>query len=104
MPPLRSRKGHHLLALLALRAGREVQRDFLAGTLWPESDQAQAYYNLRRCLTDLRQALGVHADRLQSPSPHTLLLDLQEAFVDVLVFDAALKRGGPEERRYAVDL
>ncbi|HLK60513.1 MAG TPA: AAA-like domain-containing protein [Chthonomonadaceae bacterium] len=104
LPPLRSRKGHHLLALLALRAGRQIQRDFLAGTLWPESAQAQAYYNLRRCLTDLRQALGVYTDRIQSPSPHTLLLDPHDVFLDVLEFDAALKRGGAEGLRYAVEL
>ena len=41
MPPLRSRNGQHLLAL-ALHANREVSRDWLAGTLWPDSREDQA--------------------------------------------------------------
>src|SRR5690242_512363 len=37
LPRLRSRKGKWLLALLALRAGRQVERDWLAALLWPDS-------------------------------------------------------------------
>ena len=61
LPPLRTRKGQSLLALLVLRAGRAVERPWLAGVLWPESPEAQARYNLRRSLSDLRQALGSEA-------------------------------------------
>jgi DNA-binding SARP family transcriptional activator len=46
--PLRSRKGGWLLALLALRSPREVRREWLAETLWPESMPAQAYAGLRQ--------------------------------------------------------
>src|SRR5215212_4886454 len=55
LPPLHSRKGHSLLALLTLRHEREVQRDWLAGTLWPESMERQALHNLRQTLSNLRQ-------------------------------------------------
>ena len=41
LPRLRSRKGVWLLALLILRRGRAVERDWLAGTLWPESTPGQ---------------------------------------------------------------
>jgi hypothetical protein len=37
---LRSRKGLFLLALLALRGGRDVDRAWIAGTLWPDCDEA----------------------------------------------------------------
>ena len=57
LPALHSRKGWWLLALLALRGGRPVERSWLAGTLWPESNERFAYSNLRRCLNDLRYAL-----------------------------------------------
>src|SRR5207248_8361112 len=40
--PLRSRKGEWLLALLVLHRGRAIARDWLAGTLWPDSPNAQA--------------------------------------------------------------
>src|SRR5947199_4934980 len=76
LPPLRSRKVHYLLALLALRAGREVEREWLAATLWPESEGQQGYYNLRRALYDLRQGLGPREDLIQSPTPHSVLLTL----------------------------
>jgi DNA-binding SARP family transcriptional activator len=90
MPRPRTRKGQWLLALLALRAGREVERGWLAGTLWPDSSEALASGNLRTALNDLRQALGSAAARLCSPSTRTLRLDMSDVRVDVLEFDAAV--------------
>ncbi len=88
-PRLRSRTCESLLMLLALRAGQPIERLWLAGTLWPESDREQGLYNLRRNLTDLRAALGSEAERLQSPSKLTLSLNLQGTECDVLAFDTA---------------
>ncbi len=104
MPPVRSRSGLHLLALLALHANREVARDWLAGTLWPDSLEAQALSNLRRTLTDLRRALGAASARLTSPTTHTLSLLLIETECDLLAFDAALKETHPTAWRKAVAL
>jgi predicted ATPase/DNA-binding SARP family transcriptional activator len=92
LPRLRSRKGHWLLALLILRHGREVERAWLAGTLWPDSPATQALANLRNSLLDLRRALGPAGARLRAPSPQTLALDLSGADVDLLAFDAAAAR------------
>src|SRR2546426_8728938 len=75
LPRLRSRKEYQLLALLTLRHGREVERSWLAGTLWPDSAEPQAYANLRKSLKELRRALGTPA-WLTSPSVHTLCLTL----------------------------
>src|SRR5262245_29544455 len=82
LPGLRSRKGEWLLALLVLRHDRDVERSWLAGLLWPDSPEPQAFANLRNCLTDLRRALGPQAERLRSPSPRTLSLDLEGAEAD----------------------
>src|SRR5438046_8418459 len=87
---LRSRKGHSLLALLILRGGREAERSWLVGMLWPESPESSALANLRSSLKDLRRALGGQAWRLHSPTPHTLGLDLAGIQVDLLAFDAAI--------------
>src|SRR5579859_633601 len=73
------RAGQYLLALLVLRHDREVERTWLAATLWPDSLEGQALYNLNRNLTHLRHALGPQASRLLSPTSRTLLLDLKEA-------------------------
>lgn len=84
---LRTRKGYWLLALLTLHHGREVQREWLAGLLWPESWESQARANLNLSLTDLRKALGSEAVRLQSVTLNTLRLDLSGAECDLLTFD-----------------
>jgi predicted ATPase/DNA-binding SARP family transcriptional activator len=104
LPRLRTRKGEWLLALLVLRHGRGVEREWLTGKLWPESAASQGAASLRRSLTDLRRCLGPEGGRLRSPSPHILTLDLTGAFVDVLAFDAALARGETASLRDAVAL
>jgi predicted ATPase/DNA-binding SARP family transcriptional activator len=104
LPRLRSRKGHWLLALLALRAGCSLDRAWLAGTLWPDSSHPQALANLRNTLKDLRQALGPEAHRLHSPTSRSLLLDLSGVEVDAVAFDAAITRGGLPSLEQAVAL
>ena len=103
LPRLRSRKTQWLLALLVLRHNRPVEREWLAGTLWPDSDQEQAFANLRPVLSDLRQVLGEESSRLLSPNRHTLQLNLTDADVDVLAFDAEMAAGSlPSLERAAV--
>src|SRR5690242_9540391 len=46
LPRLRTRKGYRLLALLALRHGREVERAWLAEMLWPDSPAARVAASL----------------------------------------------------------
>src|SRR5262245_18180339 len=105
LPTLRSKKGKWILALLALRHDREVARDWLAGTLWPESDESQTFANLRKTLYDLRAALGEQDFRLASPTPQSLRFDLTEdVWIDVAAFDAAIARGTREALEEAVTL
>src|SRR5438874_3640086 len=101
LPRLRTRSLKWLLALLVLRHGRAVDRSWLAGTLWPESDEDQALHNLRDALVHLRKGLGPERARLQSPSRDTLTLDLEGAEVDTLRFDVALKAGDEDSLRGA---
>src|SRR5207249_4463459 len=98
------RKSQSALALLALRHGCEVEREWLSGLLWPEATPSAGLNSLRKCLTDLRHALGAEAGRLRSPMPRTLCLELTGAFVDVLTYDAALVRGDPHSLAEAVAL
>jgi len=90
LPPLRTRKDAWLLALLVLHGGRPLDRAWLAGTLWPESEETSARANLRKSLKSLRHALGDQADRIQAPTPRALRLALAGADVDLLTFDAAV--------------
>ncbi|WP_309706830.1 tetratricopeptide repeat protein [Armatimonas sp.] len=104
LPTLRSRRGLYLLALLTLRANREVARLWLAGTLWPDSDESQGLENLKRSLTDLRKALGPAAELLQSPSKHTLTFRLTSGQADVLAFDEAIQQDAPEALERVISL
>jgi predicted ATPase/DNA-binding SARP family transcriptional activator len=104
LPPLRTRKVQWLLALLVLRHGRAVERDWLAGLLWPDHPTPRGLALLRRELNDLRRALGPEAARLHAPTPHSLALDLTGAAVDLVAFDAALARGDAAGREAAVAL
>lgn len=103
MPRFRSRKERLLLALLVLRHGREVRRDWLAETLWPDSriDQSLAY--LRQSLCLLRRAMGSQAGRLQA-TVHWLRLDIDGADVDFVKFDAAIVRGDDASLQVAIGL
>jgi predicted ATPase/DNA-binding SARP family transcriptional activator len=99
LPPLRTRKGQWLLALLALRYDREVERTWLATTLWPESSESQSLYNLRRSLSDLRHALGNAADCIESSSFQTLRLCSERCHLDVRAFETALREAQSTECR-----
>jgi DNA-binding SARP family transcriptional activator len=104
LPRLRSRSGLSLLALLVLRHEAAVERDWLAGLLWPERSTSQGLATLRRDLTDLRRALGPEGDRLRSPAQHSLCLQLAGASVDVAAFDALIARGDPPSLEQAAAL
>jgi predicted ATPase/DNA-binding SARP family transcriptional activator/Tfp pilus assembly protein PilF len=101
---LPSRKGLWLLGLLALRQGREVARDWLAETLWPESEANKALFNLRQSLAGLRRALGDAAERVQSPTPQTLCLDRESVWSDVAAFDAAIAQEDRDSQEEAIAL
>src|SRR5579862_7534066 len=104
LPAFRSRKPLWLLALLTLRPNRPVEREWLAGTLWPDVDQSKAFANLRPVLSELRRALASQGERLQSPDRHTLLLQTADADIDVVRFDAAIVAQRAQELAKAVAL
>ncbi len=104
IPRPRSRTELWLLALLLLHHRESLDRSRVAGLLWMDSTESRALENLRRSLSNLREALGSDAYRLFSPTPRTISLDLSGAFCDVLAFDAAIARGDPASLETAVAL
>src|ERR1051325_161701 len=104
LPRTRTRKEQWLLALLALRYDRALDRNWLAGLFWPDSTEEQALINLRRSLSNLRSVLGKEAARLTSPTPRTLRLDVADADIDVLAFDQAISHGDVASLKEAVAL
>src|SRR5579871_3937847 len=104
LPRVRTRSVEWLLALLVLRHGRAVERSWLAGTLWLDSEESQALRNLREDLVRLRKALGGESARVQSPSRDLLTFDLTGAEVDLVAFDAAIRSGDEAALRRAVAL
>jgi len=104
LPNMRSRKALWLLALLTLRDGRPVEREWLARTLWPDVTQGRSDTNLRVVVSELRHALASEGGRLQSPGRHRLSLDLTGADVDLRTFDAAMNSKKLEALQQAVAL
>ncbi len=91
MRKLRTHRGNAILAILALRLGKPVDRSHLAATIWPDSEPSDGMYSLRRTLTDLRQALGGASVAIQSPTPSTVQLDPDLVWVDLAEFDQLIR-------------
>lgn len=104
LPRLRSRKALWLLALLILREGRSVQREWLSTILWPDTEQSAALANLRTILSELRAALGSEGQRLRSFDRHSVSFDLDGTDIDVARFDQAIKKGSPAALMTAVEM
>lgn len=104
MPRVPTRAVEWLLALLVLRHGRTVDRAWLAGTLWPDSEESRALSNLRDMLVHLRKALGLERARVLSPTRDTLTLDLEGVEVDVVRFDRAVRNREEAEFKHAVEV
>ncbi|MGH7466455.1 MAG: AfsR/SARP family transcriptional regulator [Longimicrobiales bacterium] len=83
----------HRLALLALLAAAPkgiLARDRVLGLLWPETDTASARRLLNNAVHVVRQVLG---DDVVITEGEGLRFDAAKLRVDVLEFEAAVKRG-----------
>src|ERR1700681_1579526 len=91
-PP--SARQQQLIAFLALHArNAPIQRQRVAGSLWPESSDAQALTNLRRELHHLRESWP-KLDTLVEAGSRTLAWHGEAgAIVDLVAFEAAADRG-----------
>lgn len=83
-----------LLAYLAAEADRPHRREALAGLFWPEMDDQQARYNLRRSLHRLRQAVDEAmpgaSDTLLTVDRHVMQLHAAGLVRDHDLFQQAL--------------
>lgn len=99
-----SAKGRLLLAYLALHAGRPMATGAIADALFPDSQAEDPHDLIKKAASEVRRLLGKEGDRLVSPAPRRLTLDLEGAHVDWLAFQSALKRGDLESLQHAVAL
>lgn len=96
LPAVRYQASLKLFALLVLGAGQALPRTWLASQLWPERDETNALFYLRRALSGLRGALGAEADRLETPTPRTLRFRLDGVVFEELA-GATLLAGWEDE-------
>ncbi len=85
-----TRGAREVLAYLVLNGSS--RRSKLAAAAWPEVEESQALFYLRRALSELRKNLGQEAERLQSPSQAIIGFDLEGVEVDLFQFQEAIKR------------
>jgi len=99
------RRATWLLAILAMRRGRPIERRSLAGLLWPENSDASALHNLRQILPGLRRALGPVGNLIRTVSPRSILLQpTNGVWVDAIVFDGLVADGSMLALERAVEL
>ncbi|HWD40331.1 MAG TPA: BTAD domain-containing putative transcriptional regulator, partial [Fimbriimonas sp.] len=102
---LPSRRAVWLLGILALRNGQPIERQRLAGLIWPDSSDASALHNLRQTLAGIRRSLGSAADLLANAFPRSILLKTgPEFWVDVIAFDSLSKESSFSSMEAAVEL
>ncbi len=97
---LRSAKARALLAYLVVETNQTHRREKLVNLLWPDYTETSARANLRRALSDLRQAIGDH--QAKPPYLHVSRETIQfnthsDAWVDVLTFNALIENKPPLE-------
>lgn len=97
---LPTRKTEALLAVLALRPGVAVGREWLSALLWPDTREAQARTSLRQAVGHLRRALG---NPVIVSAGEKLHLDPTHAAVDAAELGQQLARP-PSERLAALPL
>ena len=95
-----ARKTEALLAVLALRPGVALGREWLAALLWPDVAEAQARTSLRQAVSHLRRGLGEAAIVATSDRLH---LDPSAVAVDAAEVER-LVAGPACERAQVVDL
>jgi len=96
-----STRHQSLIAYLALRAPRSIQRSEVAFNLWADSKEAQALTNLRKALHQIRNILQ-NGDLIRTDS-QTLQLSLsQDDKIDVREFTVQL--GIAEQARVSSDM
>lgn len=94
--PFATRKAEALFAYLTLHAGKSVQRDRLAGILWPEANESRSKRNLSTTLWRVKSAVqnvpGIEFDL----KPGSITLSLRDVDVDVSQFKTLLELGDGE--------
>ena len=101
---LPNQRQQQILAFLVLHVGDgPIPRQRLAGSLWPDSTDAQALTNLRRELHQLRD-VWPEVDRLvDAPSRTLAWRDLPDVQVDLILFDQAAARALDGDRTALLD-
>jgi len=101
---LPTRKACALLAYLALHSGRELRREQLAALLWGDRFDEQARRSLRQELYEIRNTLGENlASRLRT-TRDVVVFDGDGLDVDVLRFEALVRRNDAESLEEAETL
>lgn len=102
LPPIASRVGRSLLAYLVMHRGRPHQRDYLAGSFWPELSEGRARRRLSHTLWQIQDVLG----EVDTPRPHlvttadTLAFDPEAPYwLDVEDFERRLEAVSAQTRR-----
>jgi predicted ATPase/DNA-binding SARP family transcriptional activator len=99
-----SKRALWMLGILALSDGKQIDRQHLASTLWPDSSESAALYNLRQTLAAVRRELGDAKDLCAASAKSVSLCASDALHVDVIAFDRLSSSEDPHALEEAVAL
>lgn len=105
LPPIASRVGRSVFAYLVMNRNRPIQRDFLAGTFWPDVPQTRARRRLSQTLWQIQDVVNDGPTSYINATTDTLEFNTKAPYwLDVELFDTTFESavaGGqdPQARR-----
>lgn len=95
LAPIASRAGRSLFAYLVANRDRPLQRDYVAGTFWPDLPEARARRRLSHTLWQIQDVVNTDSVSYLDVTTDTLAFDAASpVWVDVEEFDRVMASGG----------
>ena len=99
LAPIASRAGRSLFAYLVIHRDRPLQRDYVAGTFWPDLPESRARRRLSHTLWQIQDVVNTDSASYLDVTTDTLAFDASSPiWLDVDEFDRVMASGDGSER------
>lgn len=101
LPPIASRVGRSLFAYLVMNQDRPLQRDYIAGTFWPELPDGRARRRLSHTIWQIQDVVNAGSVSHLEVTSNTLGFDTSIPYwLDVEEFNASIADSAKEDRTH----
>jgi DNA-binding SARP family transcriptional activator/predicted ATPase/biotin operon repressor len=99
LPPIASRAGRSLFAYLVMNRDRPLQRDYVAGTFWPELPEGRARRRLSHTIWQIQDVVNTGSESHLDVTSDTLAFDTSIPYwLDVEEFNRGIPDSGSGDR------